>query len=808
MARSTRATAATAIPTVIYVHGLGRQPAAAQVKLDWDLALFGRDMADRTRMAYWADVREATATGAGSTLARARERRGRAARAETIAMADPSCDQEEVLEEADRGDAVGDLASLVGASGVRPRQKGPALEYAAAIAARMAAHAPLTASLRAAGVRAKVLPVPEWVRRRVTAAITRLFIRDSAAYFFDAARRQRIQERVRGELEAATGPVVLVSHSQGSIVAFDVLSALGSSIDVPVWITLGSPLGIREVQDHLGPLVTPRAVGTWRNFADLLDPVALDKQLANDFSVAAGQFIRDEAVVNAASGSLIGFNPHSATGYLSTAPVRQAVSAATGIAFDPLVFGGFFRRDVLHAMRDRVTRHPVLVELRDPEAFGRDSEFDHLTATKRDDGRREQAREARRLAASRDQGMLQTHRDSVVTAIESIISERYGKRAKAEVALAQIDPLRRFVAARLTTVEMQALALRHGQHIYCVWKNTQKRKLIHRSSGVVHVPAARIAYGAQGEGVTWAVLDTGVAGRHPHFKTHDTIADVWDCTKVGRPRAFAPANSRDADGHGTHVCGIVAGVEVGGAPSAPRHEGVAPRARLRVYKVLDDNGEGEDGWIIKALDHIGDTNERASGLVIHGVNLSLGGPFDAEVYGTGHSPICQELRRLWRQGVLACVACGNEGEVVVTTPEGEFNLRTQVSIGDPANLEECIAVGSVNADKPHLYGVSYFSSRGPTADGRVKPDCVAPGEGIESCATSWTRAPYVKSSGTSMACPHVSGLLAAFLSVRREFIGRPDEVKRILLANCTDLGRERTHQGFGIPNLLKMLSST
>jgi hypothetical protein len=807
MARSTRATAAaTAAPAVIYVHGIGRQPASAQVKLDWDLALFGRDMADRTRMAYWADVRE-DAAGAESTRARTEERRGRAARAEAMAMADPSCDQEEVLEEADRGDAAGDPASLVETSGVRPRQRKQALEYATAVANKMAAHAPLTASFRAAGLRAKVLPVPEWVRRRVTAAITRLFIRDSAAYFFDAPRRQRIQEHMRRELEGAAGPVVLVSHSQGSIVAFDVLSALGASVDVSLWVTLGSPLGIREVQDHLGPLVAPRAVRVWRNFADLLDPVALDKQLANDFSVGAGQFIRDEAVVNADSGSLIGFNPHSATGYLSTAPVRQAVSAATGIAFDPLVFGGFFRRDVLQAMRDRVTRHPVLVELRDPDAFGRASEIDHLTSNGGED-RRAQARVVRRVAASRDQGMLQTHRDSVVKAIESVIGERYGRQAKAEIALAQIDPLRRFVAARLTTVEMQALALRHGEHIYCVWKNTQKRKLIHRSTAVVHVPAARIAYGAQGEGVTWAVLDTGVAGKHPHFKTHDTIADVWDCTKVGRPRAIAPPDSRDSDGHGTHVCGIVAGVEAGGSPAAPRHEGVAPRARLRVYKVLDDNGEGEDGWIIKALDHIGETNERASGLVIHGVNLSLGGPFDAEVYGTGHSPICQELRRLWRQGVLACVACGNEGEIVVTTPDGEFNLRTQVSIGDPANLEECIAVGSVNADKPHLYGISYFSSRGPTADGRVKPDCVAPGEGIESCGTSWRRTPYVKSSGTSMACPHVSGLLAAFLSVRREFIGRPDEVKRLLLANCTDLGRERTHQGFGIPNLLKMLSST
>jgi hypothetical protein len=59
-----------------------------------------------------------------------------------------------------------------------------------------------------------------------------------------------------------------------------------------------------------------------------------------------------------------------------------------------------------------------------------------------------------------------------------------------------------------------------------------------------------------------------------------------------------------------------------------------------------------------------------------------------------------------------------------------------------------------------------------------------------------------------MACPHVSGLLAAFLSVRREFLGRPDEVKQILLDNCNDLGRDRYHQGAGMPNLMKMLMNT
>jgi subtilisin family serine protease len=303
------------------------------------------------------------------------------------------------------------------------------------------------------------------------------------------------------------------------------------------------------------------------------------------------------------------------------------------------------------------------------------------------------------------------------------------------------------------------------------------------------------------------VLDTGVRSDHPHFsidaKTGSSrIAEIWDCTKRGDPVRLASDN--DADGHGSHVAGIIAGR---GTADDKEYLGLAPEAQLVVYKVLDDRGEGEDAWIIKALDHIAEQNESNAQLAVHGLNLSLGGPYDSTVYGCGFTPICQELRRLWRSGMVVVVACGNEGQIDVQTSDGEVELNSLMSIGDPANLEDCIAVGSVNADKPHLYGVSAFSSRGPTSDGRCKPDVVAPGERIASVNARFKGQSrlYRVESGTSMAAPHVSGLIAAFLSVRREFIGRPDEVKKLLLDTCTDIGRDRQHQGRGIPNLMKML---
>ena len=91
---------------------------------------------------------------------------------------------------------------------------------------------------------------------------------------------------------------------------------------------------------------------------------------------------------------------------------------------------------------------------------------------------------------------------------------------------------------------------------------------------------------------------------------------------------------------------------------------MAPEAKLYGFKVLKNNGSGEDAFIIKALDTVADLNEKAGQLVIHGVNLSLGGGFDPSVFGCGHTPLCQELRRLWRQGVLVVLAAGNEGYAV------------------------------------------------------------------------------------------------------------------------------------------------
>ena len=370
--------------------------------------------------------------------------------------------------------------------------------------------------------------------------------------------------------------------------------------------------------------------------------------------------------------------------------------------------------------------------------------------------------------------------------------------------------MRRFLAADLTRRETEELASQFGMPglmVKRIWRNEAKRALLDTSIATIHAGAAHAGYQALGRDVAWAVLDSGINNAHPHFARHKNIVAEVDCTK----RAVTEGSAADDNGHGTHVAGIIAGVHEFAGPPPRVFSGVAPQASLHIYKVLDGDGNGEDAWIIKALDHIASINDKAGKLVIHGVNMSLGGPFDQSTYGCGHTPLCEELRRLWRQGVVVVLAAGNEGFAVLRTLEGDIDANMDLSIGDPANLEDAIAVGSVHKQNPHTYGVSYFSSRGPTADGRQKPDVVAPGERILSCRhrfTATASAPddlYVAMSGTSMAAPHVSGAVAAFLSVRREFIGETDRVKDHLIANCTDLGRERPHQGAGVPNLVKML---
>jgi subtilisin family serine protease len=788
---------------VIYIHGIGSHPPQQQWKREWDIALFGKSMGERTTAAYWADILHGDAA-AGPVRTRG------------------------IKDDADEGQDEGEIdinAILKDASVPTAKRKEAAARLEQLAAAIAGVEVPSGRSGARRGVGAKFLPLPGFLRRPISRIFLERFLKDVAAYFYQPGIREQIQDRLRSAIAGGTEPFVLVSHSLGTVVAFEVLSDKRlTRPDCCLLVTMGSPLGIREVQDVLedfgNRLTVPDRVRAWHNFADRLDPVALDAALGNDFKprVTPDGAVRiiDRRIVNERTASLRQFNPHSSFGYLSHPDVRKVVHHQIG--FDS--FGRFLvARDVAEEFVAPRRRVPVLIEVLEPGYEAVDESTEEC--------------ESRESAQPNEQQSLAGRINDLKDRVVEIAVGRAQKAGATDEETGDLPQeiraiaLRKYVSAWLTPDEINAMAEAHRDlNVYAVWKNSSKRKLLHRSHGPLKVDAGRASYAAVGRKITWAVLDTGVRWDHPHFATHNTIIEMWDCTQHSDtpvnlfPFGGGVANpaAGDRDGHGTHVCGIIAGEYEG---LGWHILGIAPHTKLVVYKVLDDDGFGNDAWIIKAIDHIFHQNQSVvSGLKIHGVNLSLGGPFDASVYGCGFSPICKELRDLWRQGTLVCVAAGNEGQIQVLTDDGGFDLNTQLSIGDPANLQDCVAVGSVNADKPHLYGVSWFSSRGPTSDGRPKPDVVAPGERILSCSANFpvpgmpgAKPPafdelFRTESGTSMACPHVSGLLAAFLSVRHEFIGRPDEVKKILLDNCNDLGRDRYHQGAGMPNLMKMLMNT
>jgi subtilisin family serine protease len=415
--------------------------------------------------------------------------------------------------------------------------------------------------------------------------------------------------------------------------------------------------------------------------------------------------------------------------------------------------------------------------------------------------------------------------------------------------------------------------------IFRIWPDYVMHARIDRSCSTIKADAADRTYASTGTGIVWAVLDTGIDADHPHFRggalTDPAVARLhadftWLVRREPPPPRFDPkaappdevdkAALQDEDGHGTHVAGIIAGCvpadcqayvaalrpatgdetldesqwpewEPRGLAPGRRLGGMAPLARLVSLKVLDSStgtARTTSSAVMRALQYVREMNSWGHALQIHGVNLSLGCPWLAEDYAAGQSPLCRELNLLVGTGVVAVVSAGNTGAAGgADAAQGQPDMHGVLSsITEPGHAAGVITVGSTHRDSPHTFGVSYTSAKGPTLDGRLKPDLVAPGEKITSAASGRIRSKvpiftadpdrgpaehkeiafYAEESGTSMAAPHVSGAIAAFMSVRREFIGQPEEIKRLFCDTAISLGRDRFFEGHGLVDLMGALS--
>ena len=447
-------------------------------------------------------------------------------------------------------------------------------------------------------------------------------------------------------------------------------------------------------------------------------------------------------------------------------------------------------------------------------------------------------------------GGLEEARDIVLKMIAEVVRGREkGKKPQGRVN--PDDEGIQYVFTSLDGEAIKALVRRDGSRgssrndrtIYHIWPDFALKPLINKSISTVKADAAHNAFGALGVDIVWAVVDSGIDGSHPHFKRYGNLGVAAPLRHRDFTRQGGNALA-DEYGHGTHVAGIIAGAmtkQDGPIVAQTRYRdeegepteittkldaisGMAPSCKLLSLKVLDadgrGNGTGRASSIISALQYIHRLNGYGRRILVHGLNLSVGYDFEPEWFACGQSPLCVEVDRLVRSGVIVVVAAGNSGYGFVTSEQqGTVPAGLDLTINDPGNADLAITVGSTHREMPHLYGVSYFSSKGPTGDGRMKPDLLAPGEKIISCDSSQRIAGgrrgaraaregrYREDSGTSMAAPHVSGVIAAFLSIRREFIKRPEDVKQIFLSTATDLKRAPYFQGQGLVDLMRAIQS-
>ena len=288
------------VPTVVYLHGAGNKPPADVLKRAWDRDLFGRDMGQRTTMAYYADLLHSAPGAIGAD----------------------ACTQEEALAAlvlaADATEPAGEPAlddgDLLG--GLTPEGQRLALSLTMSMAAQAASQPPsLEEGLTA------ILPLPAPLRRLLLRQLLQRLLPDADAYFF-TDRKEPIRQRLRQALDGVAGPAVVITHSLGTVIAYDVLREPHvAQRTVPLLVTLGSPLGYTEIQDVVTkPLQLPAPVRLWANFADPLDVIALDSTLADDFQGAPR--IVDARVDNPTP------NNHAACGYLGASRVRSTVTAA------------------------------------------------------------------------------------------------------------------------------------------------------------------------------------------------------------------------------------------------------------------------------------------------------------------------------------------------------------------------------------------------------------------------------------------------------------------------------------------------
>jgi serine protease AprX len=300
------------------------------------------------------------------------------------------------------------------------------------------------------------------------------------------------------------------------------------------------------------------------------------------------------------------------------------------------------------------------------------------------------------------------------------------------------------------------------------------------------------ADGYTGKGVGVAVIDTGIQGDLPDFRTSETDST----SRVIATAVVNPAASSvdDTFGHGTHVAGLIAGNGANrpaGDPLQGKYSGVAPDANLIAVKADDGHGNASVLDVIDGLqfvvDHKTDYNIRVA-------NLSLRSTV-AESYRT--DPLDAAVEQAWFSGITVVAAAGNDGSVADAVSYAPANDPYTITVGGVDDM----GTQSTGDDK-----LATWSSRGTSQDGFQKPEVVAPGAHMIStipagseytslCVTCMVDGEYFKVGGTSMAAGVVSGEVAQLAQKYPEY--SPNQLKQAVIERTRPVVESYTNMAPG-----------
>ncbi|MBK70085.1 MAG: hypothetical protein CMB53_01615 [Euryarchaeota archaeon] len=271
--------------------------------------------------------------------------------------------------------------------------------------------------------------------------------------------------------------------------------------------------------------------------------------------------------------------------------------------------------------------------------------------------------------------------------------------------------------------------------------------------------------GYTGEGVTMAIIDTGIDGNHSGLddldddnSTHDPkILAFYDAVNNPGLRNGSEVEPYDGNGHGTHCAGITTGT---GAPTY-EYVGVAPSANLVGVKVLSDGGSGSFAQVMAGMEW---TVEKRHEFNIRAASMSLGGPGAIEWTSSEEESVNRMGNEMMRAGVALFIAAGNSAG--------------PATIGTPGSAEDVITVGALDKNT----AIAIYSSQGPTEEGRIKPNLAFVGSDVMAPDAN-TGTGYVALSGTSMATPGAAGVAVLMFQANPDL--SPFDIRNMMQETAT-----------------------